>query len=38
VVRIEGYTPNGAVQGIIETAPFREVYMWPAQGTRTVSN
>lgn len=34
-VRIEGYTSSG-IEGPIETVPFREIYIWGAQGTRTI--
>jgi hypothetical protein len=33
VVRIEGYTARGAVEGRIEKAPFREVYLWGQPGS-----
>ena len=36
VVHVEGYTTNGR-EGPIETAPFREVYVWGAQGTRVIT-
>jgi len=36
-IRVEGYlTPYGVEEGAIETVPYREMYVWGAQGTRVV--
>ena len=35
VVRIEGYLSSGTPR--IEAAPFRELYIWGSQGTRTIA-
>jgi hypothetical protein len=38
VVRIEGYTQKAAVLGRIEKAPFRELFVRGAQGTRPITS